>query len=70
MNPNTQEQLGALINEYRDQCLWFLRPDYFPMTPEEARRVLDLIARYGDRAGYKRACEIRSWLLRDSKATS
>ena len=67
---NTQKQLAALINEYRDQCLWFLLPDYYPTTAEESLRVLDLIARYGDRAGYQRACEIRSWLSLDSKATS
>lgn len=59
---DVQQQLVDLIEEYRDRCLWFLRPDYLPGTPEEARRVLDLIERYGDRAGYRRAEEIKAWL--------
>ena len=59
---DVQKKLADLIEEYRDRCLWFLRADYMPTTPEEARRVLDLIERYGDRAGYRRAEEIKAWL--------
>ncbi len=57
-----REALAELIEEYRDRCLWFLRPDYVPQTPEECRRILDLIERYGDQAGYRRAEEIKAWL--------
>ena len=64
------EQLAVLIEEYRDRCLWFLRPDYVPKSPAEIRRVLEWIERYGDRSGYERAEEIKAWLSRDSKATS
>lgn len=67
---NVVEQVTALVEDYRDRCLWFLRPDYLPTTAEEMRRVLDLIERYGDRAGYERAEEIKQWLSRDSKANS
>ena len=69
-NMNTQEQLAELIKEYRDQCLWFLRADYFPETPEESRSVLNLIARYGNRDAFTRAQMIKSWLSHDSRATS
>jgi hypothetical protein len=59
---DVQQKLAELVEEYRDRCLWFLRADYMPETPEEARRVLDLIERYGDRAGYRRAEEIKACL--------
>ena len=59
---DVQKELAELIEECRDRCLWFLRPDYMPKTPEEVRRVLDLIERYGDLAGYRRAEEIKAWL--------
>ena len=59
---DVQKKLAELIEEYRDRCLWFLRSDYMPGTPEEARRVLELIERYGDMAGYRRAEELKAWL--------
>ena len=59
---DVQKKLAELIEEYRDRCLWFLRPDYMPSTPDEARQVLDLIERYGDRACFRRAEEIKAWL--------
>ncbi len=59
---DVQKKLADLIEEYRGRCLWFMRPDYMPGTPEEVRRVLDLIERYGDRAGYRRAEEIKACL--------
>jgi len=62
--------LENLIERYREQCLWFLRPDYFPRTTKELLDVLDWIERYGDRTGYERAEEIRSWLSPHSKAAS
>lgn len=59
---NAVEQSIALIQEYRDRCLWFMKPDYMPQTTIEIVRVLDLIERYGDRSGYCRAREIKQWL--------
>ena len=61
-NVQQQMKLTELIEKYRDRCLWFLRPDYYPRTPEETRRVLDFIERYGDMAGYRQAEEIKQWL--------
>jgi hypothetical protein len=60
----------ALVDEYRDQCLWFLRADYYPETPEEILRALDYIERHGDRRGYQRAAEVRRWLSRRSSGSS
>ena len=67
---NIPEQMATLVEEYRDRCLWFLRPDYSPTTPEEMRHVLELIERYGDRAAFERAEEIKAWLSPHSKAIS
>lgn len=64
------EQFAALVEEYRDRCLWFQRPDYMPRTRQEMFQVLDLIERYGDGAAFRRAEELKAWLLQDSRATS
>lgn len=64
------DKLRSLVEEYRSRCLWFLREDHVPRTREEILRTLDLIERYGDRAGYIRAQEIRTWLSQDSRQAS
>jgi hypothetical protein len=68
--PDIDAALRALVDEYRNRCLWYLRPDYYPVTRDDALRVLDAIQRLGDRDGYRRAAEIRSWLSPPSSATS
>jgi hypothetical protein len=60
----------ALVDEYRATCLWFLREDYYPQTPEEACRVLDQIERHGDVTAFRKAAELRQWLSRNSSAPS
>jgi len=64
------EALRALVDEYRDRCLWYLRRDYYPETRDEGLRVLDAIARHGGVDAFRRAAEIRSWLSPPSSATS
>lgn len=64
------QALRALVDEYRDRCLWYLRRDYYPVTRDEALRVLDAIERHGSRDAFRRAAEIRSWLSPPSSATS
>ena len=39
-----------------------------PTTTEQIVRTLDQIERYGDRAAYERAEEIKRWLQAPSKA--
>jgi hypothetical protein len=63
-----REELARLIEEYRDRCLWFLRPDFMPTTTEQILRTLDQLERYGDRAAYQRAEAIKRWLQAPSKA--
>jgi len=66
----TAETVRALVDEYRDRCLWFLRRDFYPQGYDETLRVLGYIERHGDQRGYRRAAEIRRWLSRSSSATS
>jgi len=58
--------IDKLVDEYRDQCLWFLRPDFYAETADQKLRVLKYIERYGDRTAYRKAAEARRWLLQSS----
>jgi hypothetical protein len=60
--------VNRLVDEFRSSCLWFLRRDYYPESPEAALRVLLDIERYGDRDAFRRAAEVRRWLLLNSSA--
>ena len=63
-------EIEELVEKYRDLCLWFLRPDFVPRGHEEVLLVLDLIERYGDRAGFERVQRLRQWLLLPTSAES
>ena len=65
-----REALRTIVDRYRARCLWFLRPGYYPETPEEALRVLEAIQRHGDREAFQRAGEVRRWLSQGTSATS
>ena len=64
------DALNGLVDQYRTQCLWFLRSDYYPGTRDAQLRVLDYIQRYGDREAHVRAATIRQWLSQHSSAGS
>jgi hypothetical protein len=64
------EAVNRLVEEYRVQCLWFLRPDYYPSTLAERLRVLGYIERHGDRAAFRRAATLRRWLSPGSSVPS
>ncbi|HEX2254195.1 MAG TPA: hypothetical protein VHQ65_13070 [Thermoanaerobaculia bacterium] len=65
-----EAELRALIDEYRNRCLWFLRPDFYPTTREEALRALRHIETHADRDGFVRAARLRQWLSPPSSAPS
>jgi hypothetical protein len=72
-NEETASVMGrvhAIVDEYRARCLWFLREDYYPQTPDEACRVLESIERHGDVAAFRKAAELRQWLSQNSSAPS
>jgi len=64
------QDLRALVDDYRDRCLWFLRPGYYPKDTEEALRTLSQIERHGDVEGFKRAGELRQCLSQTTSAPS
>jgi hypothetical protein len=65
-----EQAVDALVDEYRQRCLWFLREDYYPSSLEERLRVLDYIQRHGDREAFRRAAEVRKWLSPSSSEKS
>lgn len=62
--------LRRFVDDYRSRCLWFLRPDYYPRTPEEIQRTLRHVEHTGDRAAFLRAAALRRCLSLPSNATS
>jgi hypothetical protein len=64
------QSVNALADEYRTRCLWFLREDFYPQTPNDALRVLDYIERHGDVAAFQKAAPLKQWLLQNSSAPS
>ena len=73
MSPSSDSTIAAvdeIVDQYRDQCLWFLRRDYHPATNAERLRILEYIERYGDLDAYRRAARLKRWLLQSSSAPS
>ena len=64
-----RDELRELVDEYRTRCLWFLRPDLYPKTRDQALRMLGYIERYGDLEAFRRAGRIRQWLLQRLQRT-
>ncbi len=64
------EQAQALIRQYRDQCLWFMREDCLPDDRDGLLRAIRHIEQSGTRDAYVQARSIEKWLLRDSNETS
>ena len=73
MSPTTSDvvaDVNRLVDDYRTQCLWYLRRDYYPSTDEERLRVLAAIERCGDRAAHVRVGALRRCLLPPSNDAS
>jgi hypothetical protein len=60
--------IDALVDECRSDALWFLKPDYYPRTDDDRRRVLYTIQKHADVDLYKRAARLQQWLSRHSSA--
>jgi hypothetical protein len=59
-----------LVDRYRAQCLWSLRADFYPQTPEEVERVLRLIEQHGDLDALRQVASVRQWLSPRSSVPS
>jgi len=62
MPPAVLSEVQALVEEKRDQCLWYARRDWIPCTTDECRRALEAIRKYGDGNTFRRASELLSQL--------
>ncbi|MFC1582326.1 hypothetical protein ACFL4W_02185 [Planctomycetota bacterium] len=62
--------LTALISEYRERSMWFLREDFMPSNDTEAVQVLEYIEKHADREGFKRARRLKQWFLHHTSKTS
>lgn len=67
---DVDRRIDALVDACRGDCLWFLRPDYYPRTDAERLRVLDDIQKHAGLETYRQAAELKRWLSRPSSATS
>jgi uncharacterized protein (DUF3820 family) len=67
---NVMNDVRALVDEYRQRCLWFWRDDYYPTTVAEALQALQYIERHGDVAAYRKVAPLKQWLLRNSNERS
>jgi hypothetical protein len=62
---SVMREVRDLVAEVRARCLWWVREDYLPSTPEQAIRILGSIERNADMATFKRAATLRQWLSRN-----
>ncbi len=67
---SVMRQVSALVDEYRQRCLWFLRDDYYPSTPVDALHVLQSIERHGDVAALRKVAPLKQWLSHNSNVKS
>jgi hypothetical protein len=65
-----QAEINQLVDEYRQRCLWFLGEHFYPETREDIVKTMDYICRYGDSAAFRKATEIKSWVLQNIKKQS
>lgn len=65
-----EDEIDALVDEVRERCLWYLKPDYRPASDAARLRVLASIERHGDRTTARRSGILRQWLLRHSSDAS
>lgn len=63
-------EIDALVDECRDDCLWYVRPGYYPAADDERLRVLDSIRRHADLARFKKAARLKAWLSLHSSSAS
>jgi hypothetical protein len=50
-----RQELIQLMEQNREQCLWFLRPGYEPSTIADMLRIIKYLQRYGTRDVYVKA---------------
>ena len=62
--------VDRLVDECRSQCLWYVRPDYYPRTDGERLEILQAIQERATLAVFQRAGALKVWLSRRSSDES
>ncbi|MCU0700055.1 MAG: hypothetical protein MUC96_26400 [Myxococcaceae bacterium] len=65
-----KERFLALLKAQRETTLWYVKPDYVPVTDDEQRLVLVAIQWRGDLATFKEAGVLLTWLSCRSTETT
>ena len=68
--PHIVRAVHRLVEANRPQCLWFMKEDYFPYSPEEIDRTLTEIELHGDRQAWTEARNLRTWLSQNTSVRS
>lgn len=58
--------VDRLVDEWRAQALWYLRPGYYPVTDAERIAVLEALQERCNLADFRRAGVLKQWLSRRS----
>jgi transposase InsO family protein len=64
-----EDAFRQFVDRHRAQCLWFLRPDYYPDTRAARIAVLRLIEKHGDSRAFQEAARYRQWRSPTSSET-
>jgi hypothetical protein len=68
--PGLEAAVDRLVDECRSQCLWYVRPDYYPSTDGERLEILEAIQERSTLADFQRAGALKAWLSRRSSDES
>ena len=68
--PSLEAAIDRLVDECRSQCLWYVRPDYYPRTDGERLEILGAIQERSTLAVFQRAGALKAWLSRPSSDES
>ena len=64
------EEFRSIVEDYRGMCFWFMADDWFPNDKRGYEMAAENLEHYGDMRAYRKAGEIRQWLLQPSSRTS
>jgi hypothetical protein len=68
--PTLEAAVDRLVDECRGQCLWYVRPDYYPRSDGERMEILEAIQERSTLADFQRAGALKAWLSRRSSDES
>lgn len=58
MDEDLKREIWEFLDAHRARALWWVRPDYYPQTSEEARADLEAVSRRCSRADWVKARQL------------